>query len=570
MYIRTVSRKNKDGSVVRYLQLAHNVRDPRGFTKAQVLYNLGREDQVDRAALRRLVDSICRFLDPADAAEVQRQLSGLGMEIRESRPLGGAWLLDQLWRRIGIDRALGQLLRVRRYATDLERLLFALVANRALAPASKLSVTDWLAEEVALPGLEVEALPESGEERLGARKRRVNPFYAAMDFLLEGQEAIQREVFWATASLLNLEVDLLFLDTTTAYVSVDEEDEEGSGIRRFGRPKKDQPRRPQVLIGLAVTREGIPVRSWVWPGHTPDVRVVEEVKRDLAGWKLGRVVTVVDRGFVSEENLRILRQGGGHYIAGEKLRAGKAGAEAALARQGRYHKVRENLEVKEILVGDGERRERYILVRNPQEARRQREERRRILQELRERLDALRQEPGGPHAKAICALRAHEVFGRYLRMEPSGRLVLDREKVKAEARLDGKYLLRTSDDTLTPEDVALGYRQLIEVEEAFRTLKSTLDLRPMYHRLEDRIRAHVLICWLALLLIRVVEHETGHRWPAVRREMQRLHRVTYGGADGEVVQRTVLTPFQKRLLAALKLPDPPLVFSVKTLPPATA
>jgi transposase len=572
MYVRTIARRNKDGSTVRYVQLAQNVRDPRGFTKAQVLYSFGREDALDKAALRRLVHSICRFLDPADVAEVQARLGEVGLELRDSRPMGGAWLLDRLWRRIGIDRALVKLLKKRRYAADLERLVFALVANRALAPASKLSVTDWLAEEAWVPGVESEPLPEPAQEqeRLKERKSRANLLYATMDFLLEADEAIQREVYWATADLLNLEVDLLFLDSTTAHFMIEDEDEEGEGIRRFGRPKRDQPKRPQVVIGLAVTREGIPVRCWTWPGNTNDASVVEQVKKDLIGWRLGRVITVVDRGFVSEENLRTLQRAGGHYIAGERLRAGKPAVEAALSRQGRYKKVRDNLEVKEVLVGDGEARVRYILVRNPAQAERDRQEREALLRRLQEELDALGELPPNEHVPRVCALVAHEAYGRYLRQTKSGKPVIDRAKVAEEARYDGRYLLRTSDDTLSAEDVALGYRQLAQIEDAFRALKSTLELRPVYHRLEDRIKAHVLLCWLALLLVRVAENGTGHRWPTLRREMQRMHLISYGGPKGEIRQRTELTTFQKQILRALTLPEPPKFLSLKDSGPSQA
>jgi len=147
------------------------------------------------------------------------------------------------------------------------------------------------------------------------------------------------------------------------------------------------------------------------------------------------------------------------------------------------------------------------------------------------------------HPRGVCALLAHETCGRYLRQTEIGKPVIDRAKVAAEARYDARYLLRTSDDTLSAEDAALGYRQLMQIEDAFRTLKSTLDLRPIHHRLEDRIKAHVLRCWLALLLVRVAEHRTGRRWPLLRWEMQRLHLITYGGRR----QRTELTTLQQHI-----------------------
>ena len=234
------------------------------------------------------------------------------------------------------------------------------------------------------------------------------------------------------------------------------------------------------------------------------------MKRDLAGWKLGRVIsTVVDRGFCSESNLRELQRAGGHYIAGERIRSGKDGAEAALTRAGRFRTVKDNVEVKEITVGDGEKRERYILVQNPKEAERDRAKREEVLARVKEELDRIGDLKGGPHTKACCELVAHPTLGKYVKTDKRGQPHVDKTKVKAEEKLDGRYLLRTSDDTLSPEDVVLGYKQLYEVEDAFRTLKTTLDMRPVYHWLEDRIRAHIVLCWLALLLVRIASVRTG-------------------------------------------------------------
>jgi hypothetical protein len=163
------------------------------------------------------------------------------------------------------------------------------------------------------------------------------------------------------------------------------------------------------------------------------------------------------------------------------------------------------------------------------------------------------------HSKAECALRDHPTLGRWLRQTPSGRLVIDRAKVAAEAKLDGKYLLSTSDPHLTPAQVALGYKNLLEAERGFRDLKSTLELRPVFHRLEHRIRAHVLICWLALLLIRVTENATGQTWNQVSRELDRLAAVTLTGTAGTVVQTTDPTDAQRAFLGACKVALPPRI-----------
>jgi len=164
-----------------------------------------------------------------------------------------------------------------------------------------------------------------------------------------------------------------------------------------------------------------------------------------------------------------------------------------------------------------------------------------------------------PHRKAECALRDHRTLGRYLRQLRSGRLVIDRAAIRAEERLDGKYLLSTSDPDLSAEDVALGYKNLLEAERGFRDLKSTLELRPVFHRLEPRIRAHVLLCWLALLLVRVAERRCHTTWRRIATELGRLHAVTLQGSAGTVVQTTPPTAAAASILAACGIDPPPRI-----------
>ena len=562
MYLRRTQRRRKDGSVVGYLGLAHNRRVD-GVTRAEVLLNLGREDELDVDALRRLAASITRFADGDGAGQPLGSEAGEGggdgdLEVASSRALGGVWLLDALWRRLGIGEALAGVLGARRFSTDIERVLFAMVANRALDPCSKLACSEWAREDVAITGLD--AIDE-------------DHCYRAMDLLVEAdtEGKVQEAVFFACADLLNLEVDLLFFDTTSTYFERDEPDPTGEdgepAFRAYGHSKDHRPDLPQVIIGLAVTREGIPVRVWVWPGNTNDMSVLQEVKDDLRGWRLGRVVTVVDRGFSSDENLRYLTRAGGHWIAGERMRDGSPDAQAALSRQGRYQSVRDNLRVKEVRVGDGDASKRFIVCHNPAEADRDKQTRddtiARLEAELariaKARAKAKDAKASAAHHRAECALRDHVTLGRYVRQTKTGRLLIDRAKIKAEERLDGKFLLSTSDPDLSAEDVALGYKNLLEAERGFRDLKSTLELRPVFHRVERRIRAHVLLCWLALLLIRVAERQTGQTWRRIALELQRLHLVTLTGPTGTAQHTTALTPAQREILAALRVDAPPRI-----------
>src|SRR6516165_9238095 len=207
MYLRSTPRRNKDASEVRYLQLAHNVWDPqKRRSTVQVVYNFGREDAANREALQRLAASVTRFLDP-DAALAA---SAEGLEFTESRPLGGTWALDALWSRLGIGKEMRRLLKGRRRDGSAERVLFALVANRALAPSSKLAASRWISEDVL-----VAWLPSASDDAC----------YRAMDWLLEIRGDLEKKVFDNLADLLNLEVDLLFFDTTSTYFVTEDEDE---------------------------------------------------------------------------------------------------------------------------------------------------------------------------------------------------------------------------------------------------------------------------------------------------------------------------------------------------------
>ena len=561
MYLRTTPRRNSDGSVVRYLQLAHNTWDPQAKrSRVQVLYNFGREDATNRAALQRLVASVTRFLDPDQALAAQ---AGEGLSFVESRPLGGTWALDGLWRRLGIDTTMRRLLQGRRLDPLAERVLFALVANRALAPSSKLAAARWVSEDVAIDGLAATT---------------DDACYRAMDWLLEIKQSLEQEVFGQVANLLNLEVDLLFFDTTSTYFELDEPDEpiardqrghalpqtsdpatgdgDGAmpaGFRTYGKSKDHRDDLPQVVVGMAVTRSGIPVRVWCWPGNTPDQALIRQVKQDLRDWTLARVIWVADRGFASAENRRYLRKGDHHYIIGEKLRSGSAEATAALQRQGRYQVVADHLRVKEVRISDAER---FVICYNPEQADRDAAVRTRLLAQLEETIAGTDKLSQTKRAELRGVISTKPGLNRYLRVTPTGLLRTDQRAIKTEQGLGGKYLLRTSDPHLSAEDIALGYKQLLQVERGWRDMKQVIDLRPIYHRKEERIRAHVLLCWLALLLTRTIETTCGDTWPGLRRELERIKLGTFAGPAGTFHQRTELTSSQRAILAELGLAEP--------------
>jgi hypothetical protein len=555
MFVRTATRRNKDGTAVRYLQLVHNEWDPAAKSaKMRVLHNFGREDQVDKAAIERLAGSLCRLLDPGRAAALREP----GLAYAGSVAYGGPWLLDQLWQRLGIGAILAARLKTTRRDAAAERVLFALVANRALDPSSKLAAAHWVGRKAWIGGL-----PVTSDDAC----------YRAMDWLHEVRGAVEKEIFYQVANLLNLEVDLLFFDTTSTYFELDEEDEpvprdsngnltsgageaaEGkpAGFRAYGKSKDHRDDLPQIVIGMAVTRDGIPVRVWCWPGNTSDSALIRQVKDDMRDWALSRVIWVAGRGFASAKNRRYLRSGDHHYIIGEKLRSGSAEAGAALSRQGRYQDVAQNLRVKEVRIAEDER---FVICFSPEAAQRDAAVRERMLTQLSELIAGTDALNATKRAELRGVISTKPGLNRYLRVTPSGLLRTDASAVKAEENLDGKYLLRTCDPKLSAEDIALGYKQLLEVERGWRDLKQVIDLRPVYHRKEERIRAHVILCWLALLLIRIAETTTGTAWTKIADELDLLTLGTFTGPAGTFRQTAELTKTQRDLLAKLKIPHP--------------
>jgi len=553
MYLRTTKRRIEGGGEVRYYQLAENVWDrAKGCAVAKVVYNFGRADQLDGEKLRRLAKSILRLFDGEAALAAEPDV-----RVVDAWPYGGVYVLEHLWRELELDKVLER-------GRAFERALFAMTANRALQPYSKLYCHDqWLKEEVFLP---------TGQDL------QLHQLYRAMDYLLVHQAAVEKAIYFKMADLMHADVDLIFYDTTNVHFEIDEEDtqtrrgpdgELRGPLRKRGRAKNKRDDAPLVTVGLAVTRDGLPVRSWVFPGNTTDVTTVAKVKADLQGWKLGRCIFVGDAGMNSEENRRQLALGGGKYILAAKMRAGDEVSREVLTRAGRYQVVRDNLRVKEVIVGDGERRRRYVVCHNPDEAARQRQHRAQLLDLLTAELASLTPPTRGKeHSKRTCALLTSERFGRYLRRLKTGALRLDLTAARREARFDGKWVVTSNDDTLSAEDLALGYKQLMRVEECWRTMKSGLRMRPVFHWAPHRIEAHVKLCVLALLLERIAEIRAGDTWRNLVAQLDTIKVVEYIRGEANVRQTTEVRGAVAGLLQRLKVPPPPKLHHIAPAPSA--
>jgi len=554
MNIRTTTSV-QGSKTYHYVQLVQSVRDEKtGKPKTIVLYNFGKPENIDVDAVRKLITSLSTLLPNGElvlgpsfgSAPSEESLAFL-----EARNFGGIWLLDALWKRLGMNKAIEGLLDDRAYRTPIERLMFAMVSSRILSPGSKLSIEHWVEQICYIPDLPYVD---------------VHQLYRAMDLLVGSSEQLQHAIFQEVSKTIDLDVDLLFLDTTNTFFEIDHEDLGEEGFRKRGRSKDNHPELPLISIAFAVTRGGIPVRCWVFPGNTSDQNIVEEVKRDLGTWNLGNIIMVEDAGFNSTDNRRILRRYAGQYIIGEKLRTGSSGvAVEALHRKGRYKELENGLLIKDVITAEGTASmRRYIVVRNPESAARDKKIRDDIVAVTQQKLDELSQLSGEAHTKQACTLRSHSAYGRYIRQDEEGRLFLNTDKIASEALLDGKFLITTSDMSLPAEDVVAGYKQLSDVERVFRDMKHILDLRPVYHRLEDRIRAHVLLCWLAMVLIRYAENESGFTWHKIIGMIDSIRLGKIGTKAGTFWYTTALNDESRALFKGLSVKEPPKLWAIAT------
>jgi hypothetical protein len=457
-----------------------------------------------------------------------------------------------LWAKLGLGEVIQARLEEKQLHAPHATALLAMVAQRLARPGSKLACHERWLDRVWLPE---------------ARDLGLYQLYRALDLLAEHGDAIEQAVFWRAVDLFKLDVDLVFYDATTAWFECDEEDVAGQGwrgltfepLRQRGHSKEGRDNDPQVVIALAVTRDGVPVRSWIFPGATPDVTTVRTIKDDLRAIRLGRVLFVGDAGLYAKANLEELAKGAGRYVLATPIGRVKEIRDEVLSHPGRYADITPNLRAKEVVLGEGERRRRYILCLNEEEAEKQRRHRAEILRILEAALANLNKD----HPKAACRLLASKRFGPYLGQDDHGRPYLDKDKVRRAEQLDGKFVLTTNDDTLSVADIALGYKGMWVIESCFRKMKTTgLAVRPMFHWMPHRITAHVKLCVLALMIQRAAEVAAGLPWRQLAGILERLKAVRYTSEGRTLVQATTIGPELAEIFKKLAIAPPKPILSL--------
>lgn len=481
VYLRKVVRGARS-----YWDLVEGVRDPRsGKVVQRMVAHLGRDEDV-RPKLESIQRSLAKL---AEAPLIDpRQISP-----DSARDIGGVWVLDQLWRELAMDRVLTE-------ATDAEtaEACFAIVASRILAPRSKLATTRWLTRA---------ARPDGGEWDLD-----YHHLLRAMDAVAGAQKKIEEGVYWQLVDLLHLDLTLVFVDLTSVYV-------EGEGLSplwQYGVSKDGKRQNKQLLLALVVTPDGYPLAHFLFPGNRAEkVALLEMLVELRQRYKLQRCVIVGDRGLISAPVIKALTEAGYEYILSLRARQSKTATAALEADADQWEAIDDNLFVQEVQLPDPPAR--VLLALNDEKQATDRAWREKLLEKAWAALDSLleRWESGRlkdeqsaieSATRALVQIDAHKFFR--VRVTKGVLEVHEREdRLAKEARLDGVFVMQSTATGLAATEIVNAYKQLLAVERAFRTLKSFLRVRPVFHFSERRIKAHFLLCVLAYLL----ENHLGRR-----------------------------------------------------------
>jgi len=536
-----------------YLQVVEN-RWEDGRSRQRVIATLGRLDHLrESGQLDALLASGARLSQSVLllSAHAQGHLPTL-----TARRIGPALVFERLWQQTGCQQVIERLLGGRRFEFDPERAIFLTVLHRLFAPGSDRAAEKWK-DDYQIDGCEslqlhhlYRAMGWLGEELPEDRQAGRTPFAprCTKDRIEEGLFAHRRDLFSG--------LQLVFFDTTSIYF----EGEGGQEIGRRGFSKDHRPELYQMVVGAVLDGQGRPLCCELWPGNTADVTtlipVVDRLRRRFG---IGTVCIVADRGMISRETIEALEaeQRGWQYILGARMRSQHEVKDEVLSRAGRYRVVHPKrakgddpspLKVKEVRVGD----RRYIVCLNEDEARKDAADREAIVASLREQL-----------RRGVKSLVGNKGYRRYLGGGDSPGLAIDEAKVAEDARYDGKWVLRTNTD-LDAAEVALQYKRLWMVEQWFRSCKSLLQTRPIYHRCDESIRGHVFCSFLALVLRQELQarlEQRGHdlEWADVIDDLDRLQMVEVEQDEKRFLLRTEVQGTCGKVFQSVGVALPPTV-----------
>jgi hypothetical protein len=387
-------------------------------------------------------------------------------------------VFERLWQELGLDAFFKAIAARRRLGFDLERAVFALVLQRLLSPGSDLQGSKWI-RTVEAEGFDKLQLPH---------------FYKTLGVLWRSKEQVEQHLYRRGLDLFNQGVDLVFFDTTSTYF----EGVSWEGWAKRGMSRDHRPDHLQLILGVVMRRDGVPISCEIWPGNTADVKTLTAILDAMKQrFRIRKVVLVCDRGMVSAANLKAVAAAGYQYIVGMRMRRNLEVREQVLRRAGRYREVKHNLHVKEVFVDE----RRYVVCCNPERAEKDRKDRAAILDKLTQKLSR----------GSVKGLIGNVGYRRFLKAYGAG-VEIDQKRVQDDERYDGKYVLRTN-TTLPAAEVAEAYRQLTWIERLWRELKDVMEVRPIYHhQKKDNVKGHIFAAFLALYLSAMLRRRLDELW----------------------------------------------------------
>ena len=546
-------RQKRSGGYV-YLQIVENRWD-KGRSKQRVIATVGRLDQLQASGqLDGLLQSGAKFAEAVLVLTAHRR--GDAPAIRHCR-IGPALIFGRLWDELHIPRIIERLLAGRHFELPLERILFLTVLHRLFASGSDRScVLNWK-ECYAIPGIEAvdlhhvyRAMAWLGERLPDDQQTGATPFAPRCT-----KDAFEEALFDCRRDLFS-HLDLVFFDTTSIYF----EGEGGVELGQYGHSKDHRPDCKQMVVGAILDGQGRPLCCELWPGNVTDVKtLIPVVDRLQQRFRIRSLCIVADRGMISAETIAQLQAEDRkvHFILGARLRNVKEIYEEVLSRGGRYREVRgprekstdpSPLKVKEVHV----EQRRYVVCLNEEQARKDHADREAIVESLREQLK---------HGDK--ALVGNKGYRKYLHSE-GPKFTIDEAKVKWEERFDGKWVLQTDLEELTAEETALQYKQLWMVEEMFRTVKTLLETRPIFHKCDETIRGHVFCSYLALLLRKELQDRLEAQsdkleWAELLRDLEALQYTEVENDGKRFLLRSDLAGTTAAVFRAVGVAIPPSV-----------
>lgn len=530
----------KPAGEYQYLQIVESYRD-KGQPRQRVIGTIGRMDQLSGSeTVDSLIRSLSRYANEASLVITGR--SNLDASVLR---IGAPLVFGRIWKDLGLVQIIRDLTSKRRFSFDVERLIFTTVLHRLMQTGSDRCCNKWR-----------KAYRIDGAEDLDLQHD-----YRAMAFLgslIEEKgpspfggryfkDLIEERMYHYKRNLFD-QVDLVFFDTTSIYF-------EGAGGEELGARGFSKDHRPdlnQMVVGAALNQHGRPICCEMWPGNTADVTSLVPIAEKIQDrFTSGSFCVVADRGMISEETMAKLEKKGLSYILGVRMRNQTLVREEVLSRAGRYAEVeirhKNTIKVKEVWQ-DGKR---YIICLNEAQARKDKADREAIIASLQE---ALRSSPK--------ALVGNKGFRKYLKIDKEA-VKIDLNKIKEEARFDGKWVLQTN-MALSATEVALKYKELWQVEQVFREMKSILNTRPIFHKTDDAIRGHVFCSFLALVLKKELDDRLERmnldlEWYDIKQDLDALQEISLKENDREYLVRTECKGTCSSVFKAVGVALPPII-----------